>query len=97
MLWRWPRRGVLLLLLYAANLAFAWTYNVGDAYIFFLPSHYVVALCAGAGVAAIVAVLVARVESRRCGGDWRGCCCFIRHGAATTRFLPSIAAGTTVP
>ena len=42
---------ILLLLLYAANLAFAWTYNVGDAYIFFLPSHYVVALCAGAGIA----------------------------------------------
>ncbi len=52
-----PARGVLLLLLYAANLAFAWTYNVGDAYIFFLPSHYIVALCAGAGVAAVVAVL----------------------------------------
>ena len=56
-------RGMLLLLLYAANLAFAWTYNVGDAYIFFLPSHYVVALCAGAGVAAIAA-LCARVSSR---------------------------------
>ena len=52
-LWRWPRKGLLLLLLYAANLAFAWTYNVGDAYIFFLPAHYVVALCAGAGVAAL--------------------------------------------
>ncbi len=54
---RWPSRGVLLLLLYASNLAFAWTYNVGDAYIFFLPSHYIVALCAGAGVAAVIAVL----------------------------------------
>ena len=55
---RWPGRGVLLLLLYAANLAFAWTYNVGDAYIFFLPSHYIVALCAGAGVAALVGGLM---------------------------------------
>jgi len=54
---RWPVRGVLLLLLYAANLAFAWTYNVGDAYIFFMPSHYVVALLAGAGVAAFAAGL----------------------------------------
>ncbi|MEO5742427.1 MAG: DUF2723 domain-containing protein, partial [Vicinamibacterales bacterium] len=62
-LWRWPRRGVLLALLYAANLAFAWTYNVGDAYIFFLPSHYVVALAAGAGIAA-VAALCARVAAR---------------------------------
>ena len=62
-LWRWPRRGALLLLMYAANLAFAWTYNVGDAYIFFLPAHYVVALCAGAGIAA-VAALVARGSNR---------------------------------
>jgi hypothetical protein len=61
-LWRWPQRAILLLLLYAANLAFAWTYNVGDAYIFFLPSHYVVALSAGAGIAAITA-LCARVSS----------------------------------
>jgi hypothetical protein len=57
MLWRWPRRGVLLLLLYVVNMAFAWTYNVGDAYIFFMPSHYVVALCAGAGITAVVAML----------------------------------------
>ena len=49
--------------LYAANLAFAWTYNVGDAYIFFLPSHYVVALSAGAGIAAVTA-LCARVSTR---------------------------------
>lgn len=51
---RRPRSGILVALLYAANLAFAWTYNVGDAYIFFLPSHYMVAICAGAGVAALV-------------------------------------------
>jgi hypothetical protein len=62
-LWRWPKRSVLLLLLYAANMAFAWTYNVGDAYIFFLPSHYVVALCAGGGIAAIAASL-SRVSNR---------------------------------
>jgi hypothetical protein len=55
-LWRWPRRAILLLLIYASNMAFAWTYNVGDVYIFFLPSHYVVALCAGAGVTAIAAL-----------------------------------------
>jgi hypothetical protein len=51
---RRPRFGILVALLYAANLAFAWTYNVGDAYIFFLPSHYMVAICAGAGVAALM-------------------------------------------
>jgi len=55
-MWRWPKRAVFLLLFYAANLTFAWTYNVGDAYIFFLPSHFVVALCAGAGIAAVGAV-----------------------------------------
>ena len=51
---RWPRRALLLLVLYLTALTFAWTYNVGDAYIFFLPSHYVVALCAGAGVAGLI-------------------------------------------
>ena len=80
-LFRWPRRGLLLLLLYAANLAFAWNYNVGDAYIFFLPSHYVVALCAGAGVAATVA-MGTRLSNRTLGASagallllypaWRG-------------------------
>ncbi len=62
-LWRWPSRGLLLLLLYAANVMFAWTYNVGDAYIFFLPSHYVVALSAGAGIAAVAAAF-SRFSSR---------------------------------
>ena len=64
--------------LYAANLAFAWTYNVGDAYIFFLPSHYVVALCAGAGVAAIAALSRASVESR---GRDRGGALFLLYPA----------------
>lgn len=50
---RRPRVGLLLLAVYLANLLFAWTYNVGDVHVFFLPSHYVVALCAGAGVAAV--------------------------------------------
>lgn len=63
MLLRWPRRGLLLLLIYSANLAFAWTYNVGDVYIFFLPSHYVLALCAGGGVGAIIWLLL-RVSNR---------------------------------
>ncbi len=66
-LWRWPRRAIFLLLFYAANLAFAWTYNVGDAYIFFLPSHYVVALCAGAGIAALAAIIM-RMSNRTLAG-----------------------------
>ena len=94
-LWRWPRRAVLLLLLYLANLAFAWTYNVGDAYIFFLPSHYVVALFAGAGVAAVVA-LASRMSNRTMAAAASALLCWsIRSGADTTRFPPSIAAGTT--
>ena len=96
-LWRWPRRAIFLLLFYAANLAFAWTYNVGDAYIFFLPSHYVVALCAGAGIAAVGAFVSRDVESH---GRHRGsvrCCCSIPRGAATTRCRPWIGAGTGAP
>jgi hypothetical protein len=72
---RWPRRGVLLLLVYLANLGFAWTYNVGDAYIFFLPSHYVIALCCGAGVAAAVA-LASRISNRTLAGV-AGCFCLL--------------------
>ncbi|HKY20230.1 MAG TPA: DUF2723 domain-containing protein [Vicinamibacterales bacterium] len=63
---RWPSRGLLLLLVYFVNVAFAWTYNVGDVYIFFLPSHYALALCAGAGVAAIVS-LVSRISNHQIG------------------------------
>ena len=58
-----PSRALLLIVAYLASVLFAWTYNVGDAYIFFLPSHYVLALCAGAGVGAIV-WMVARISSR---------------------------------
>jgi hypothetical protein len=53
---RWPRRAALLAVLFVTSLMFAWTYNVGDAYIFFLPSHYILALCAGAGVAGLMYV-----------------------------------------
>ena len=108
-LWRWPRRGALLLLLYAANMAFAWTYNVGDAYIFFLPSHYVVALCAGAGIAAVRCRAFARVESlarhcRGCGASALSSMARLRHvssrrsklgspGRATPRRI-HVASGT---
>ena len=40
------RRAVLLILLYAVNAAFAFSYNVGDAHVFYLPSHLVVAMLA---------------------------------------------------
>src|SRR5262249_7676461 len=38
------RRGALVAMLFAANLAFAFSYNVGDAHVFYLPSHLFVAL-----------------------------------------------------
>jgi hypothetical protein len=47
------RRAVLLLLMLGATVGFALGYNVGDAHVFFLPSHLVVALLAGVGIAAI--------------------------------------------
>lgn len=61
---RWAARAFLLTLVYLANLAFAWTYNVGDPYVFFLPTHYVVALCAGCAIAMLM-----RLTSRMI--DWR--------------------------
>ena len=81
-IFRSPKSGVLLVLMFAANLAFAWTYNVGDAYIFFLPSHYIVALCAGAGIAAIAGAISSAtnrpIAARLCAAAllvypaWRG-------------------------
>ena len=37
-------------LAYATSTAFALTYNVGDAHVFFLPGHFLIALAAGAAV-----------------------------------------------
>jgi hypothetical protein len=39
-------RAALLFLLYVANVLFAFSYNVGDAHVFYLPSHLVIALLA---------------------------------------------------
>jgi hypothetical protein len=46
------RRGALLSLLYAASTLFAFSYNVGDTHVFYLPSHLYVALLVAAGIAA---------------------------------------------
>jgi hypothetical protein len=54
-LWRANRPwGVLIILAYAINTAFAFTYNVGDPHAFFLPGHYFTAFAFGcaAGAAA---------------------------------------------
>jgi hypothetical protein len=45
------RRAMLMFVLYAVNVGFAYSYNVGDAHVFYLPSHLIVALLAGCGVA----------------------------------------------
>jgi len=60
------RRGLLLATLFLVNWAFAFTYNVGDAHVFYLPSHLVLALFAGCG-AGLLPELAARVArgSRR--------------------------------
>jgi hypothetical protein len=44
-------RAALMLLLYGANVLFAFGYNVGDTHVFYLPSHLVIALGAAVGVA----------------------------------------------
>lgn len=51
-----PRAGTALLLLYLVNWFFAFTYNVGDTHVFYLPSHFMVALFAGLGTAAILSL-----------------------------------------
>ncbi len=46
------RRGVLMALLFIANLLFAYSYNVGDAHVFYLPSHFILALLVAPGIVA---------------------------------------------
>ena len=53
------RRAGLMTVLFATNLAFAFSYNVGDAHVFYLPSHFMVALLVAPGV-----VLAARLTPR---------------------------------
>ena len=44
------RRALLMLTLFAANAIFAYSYNVGDAHVFYLPSHVMLALLAAPAV-----------------------------------------------
>ncbi|HEX5817708.1 MAG TPA: DUF2723 domain-containing protein, partial [Gemmatimonadales bacterium] len=48
------RTGAMLVTAWLVAVIFAYTYNVGDAHVFFIPSHVVVALAAGAGAGLIV-------------------------------------------
>jgi len=45
------RRAILMAALFAANVTFAFSYNVGDAHVFYLPSHFVLALLVAPGLA----------------------------------------------
>jgi len=45
------RRALLLALVFLSNVIFAFSYNVGDAHVFYLPSHVMVALCITIAVA----------------------------------------------
>jgi 4-amino-4-deoxy-L-arabinose transferase-like glycosyltransferase len=53
------RRAALMAVLFATNVAFAFSYNVGDAHVFYLPSHFFVALLVAPGL-----VLAARLTPR---------------------------------
>ena len=44
------RRAILMGALFAANVIFAYSYNVGDAHVFYLPSHLLLALLTAPGV-----------------------------------------------
>ena len=60
----------MLVVAYGTAFVFAYTYNVGDVHVFFLPSHQIVVLAAAVGAAAVWQSLGARPASgaptRRC-------------------------------
>jgi hypothetical protein len=74
------RRAVLMAALFAANLAFAFSYNVGDAHVFYLPSHFILALLIAPGLtlaarlappaAPVAAVLVVAYAGTRAYRDF---------------------------
>ncbi len=55
------RRALLMFTLFAANVIFAYSYNVGDAHVFYLPSHLILALLAAPAVALVGRVVSARI------------------------------------
>ena len=54
LLWRRTRLGLMVLVLWLVNWVFAFTYNVGDTHVFYLPAHWVFALAAGCGAGWVV-------------------------------------------
>jgi hypothetical protein len=72
------RRAILMFALYAANVAFAYSYNVGDSHVFYLPSHVILALLAapaavlagrfarhGAPIASVLLIVYAGARAHR--------------------------------
>ena len=93
------RRGVLMLALYLANVIFAFTYNVGDTHVFYLPSHLLVALLMAPGLVARLRVASARQASPGVGRSATAGCARSRsrtraHGRIAT-IRRSTAAATT--
>jgi hypothetical protein len=54
------RTAAMLATLWAVNWWFAFTYNVGDVHVFFIPSHWAVALAAGCGAAWVAGLAAGR-------------------------------------
>ncbi len=65
---RSPARVALVLVSYVTSACFAFTYNVGDSHVFFLPSHYAVALLAGCGAAAMIRFVQMAFKAERHAG-----------------------------
>jgi hypothetical protein len=63
--WSW-RRALLIFGVYFANALFAYSYNVGDTHVFYLPSHLAVAL-----MTAPALVLIGRLAGRAVGSSIR--------------------------
>jgi len=51
------RRGLLMLVLYVTNVLFAYSYNVGDTHVFYLPSHLCIALLVAPGIVTVSGVV----------------------------------------
>jgi hypothetical protein len=64
------RLGSLLAALWGVNWAFAFTYNVGDVHVFFIPSHWAMALAAGCAAAGAADTLQATRPWRRTAVGW---------------------------
>jgi hypothetical protein len=64
----WPAAAAMLLVHYLCAASFALTYNVGDTHVFLLPSHLVVAVLAGCGVAALSRLAVFALRPSRQAG-----------------------------